>query len=54
MEEIVKNNPDTLQTYVDVYYGLGWLGFALVWSFNLGFVVLMIIDIVQAFRKSGR
>lgn len=54
MDEIVKNDPTILETYVDVYYGLGWLGFALVWAFNIGFVVLIIIDIVQAFRKSGR
>lgn len=54
MVEIVNNDPNTLNTFIKIYYNIGWLGFALVWGFNIGFIVLLIIDLVQAFRKSGR
>lgn len=54
MEEIVKNDPNTLDNYIKIYYNLGWFGFALVWTFNIGFVVLMIIDVVQSFKKDNR
>ena len=40
--------------YVDVYYKLGWVGFAMIFLFNLGFVVQTIFDTVQGFRKNNR
>lgn len=54
LDEIIKNDPNTLEKYIKVYYNLGWLGFALVWTFNLGFIVLMIVDIAQGCKKNNR
>jgi len=53
MEKIVLNGSDVLY-YVNIYYNLGWLGFVMIWLFNLGFVVLAIFDAVQGFRKTSR
>ena len=54
MEEIVKDDPNTLQKSVSSYYSIGWFGFAIVWTFNIGFIVLLIIDIVMGCRRSNR
>jgi hypothetical protein len=53
MEKIVLNESDVLY-YVNIYYNLGWLGFVMIWLFNLGFVFLAIFDAVQGFRKTSR
>lgn len=54
MVEIVKDDPNTLQSSVNSYYGVGWFGFVLVWTFNIGFIVLTIIDVVLGCRRSNR
>jgi len=54
IDEIIKNNPDTLLSSVNVFYNLGWVGFVLVFAFNLGFVVLFFIDVANGFRKTNR
>ena len=54
LEEIKLNNNSTLQKSLDAYYQLGWFGFALVMTFNIGFVVLLIFDIVQGCRENNR
>ena len=54
MEEIVKDDPNTLESSVRSYYNMGWFGFVLVWTFNIGFIVLLIIDVVMGCRQSNR
>jgi hypothetical protein len=53
MDQIVLNGSDVL-FYVNIYYNLGWLGFVMIWLFNLGFIVLAVIDTIQGFRKTSR
>lgn len=54
IQEIMLNDPATLDFYVRLYYDIGWAGFALVFAFNIGFVVLFFIDVAQGFRYTNR
>jgi len=50
----VKNDPNTINSAVRNYYNIGWFGFAMVWTFNIGFIVLLVIDVVLGCRQSNR
>jgi len=50
---IIQNNSNTLNI-VKIFNAMGWLGFCLVFAFNGGFLLLMIVDIVQGFRFTNR
>lgn len=52
--EISLNNQDTLLSTVNLFYNLGWFGFVLVFAFNIGFLVLFGIDVVNGFRHTTR
>lgn len=54
IEEIVLNNPDTLEANVRMYYNVGWAGFFFVFAFNIGFLVLWGIDVARGFKYSNR
>ncbi len=54
MQEYITLNTSDVLYYVKIYYKLGWVGFAMIWLFNLGFVVLILIDMVRGFRKTNR
>ena len=54
LEQIILNDPNTVNMYITVFYNLGWLGFVSVWVFNIGFIVLCIIDVCLGFRKTNR
>lgn len=48
------NNADTLDFYVRLYYDIGWAGFAFVFAFNIGFLILFGIDVARSFKYSNR
>lgn len=50
----MMNNPDTLETAVDIFYKIGWLGFATCWTFNLGHIIIYIYDTVIGCRRTNR
>jgi len=54
MLDFITLNPPDVLFYVNVYYNLGWLGFVMIFAFNLGFIVLMFVDAVQGCRKTNR
>jgi hypothetical protein len=54
IEEIVINDPATLEFYVKIYYNLGWVGFCLVFAFNIGFLILFFIDAAIGFKYTNR
>lgn len=54
IEEIVLNDPNTLDKSVRMYYDVGWVGFAMVFAFNIGFVILLFIDLGRGFKYSNR
>lgn len=54
IDKIIVNDPNTLDYNVKVYYAVGWAGFAMVFAFNIGFLILFFIDIVQGFKYSNR
>lgn len=54
MDEISLNNPDTLQNAVEVFYKIGWVGFAACWIFNLGNIFTCIFDGIAGCIKSNR
>jgi len=54
IDAITQNNSATLLSAVSSFYRLGWVGFALVFGFNIGYLVLLFIDIVQGFRHTNR
>jgi hypothetical protein len=50
----MMNNADTLETAVDIFYKIGWLGFATCWTFNLGHIIIYIYDTVIGCRRTNR
>ena len=48
------NDPNTLQKAVDIFYKIGWLGFAMCWTFNIGHLIIFIYDTVIGCRRSNR
>ena len=54
MMEIMNNNPDTLEKAVDIFYKIGWLGFAMCWTFNIGHLIIFIYDTIIGCRTSNR
>lgn len=54
IDKIIVNDPNTLDYYVRVYYAVGWAGFAMVFAFNIGHLILFFIDIVRGFKYSNR
>ena len=56
IDKITANTGDTntLDFYVRMYYDIGWVGFASVFAFNIGFIILMIIDLVRSFKYTNR
>lgn len=54
VQEIMKNNEDTLSWTITLYYRLGWVGFAMVFFFNIGFLVLLLIDVYRGCKMSNR
>lgn len=39
---------------INLFYKLGWVGFGMVFFFNFGFIIIMIIDIVKGCKKTNR
>lgn len=39
---------------VRMYYVIGWVGFALVFVYNVGFVVYQVVDVVMGCRYTNR
>ena len=39
---------------INVFYGLGWAGFALCFYFNLTHVILCVYDFITGLKKSSR
>jgi hypothetical protein len=54
IDEIVLNDQNTLGYYVRLYYNIGWVGFALVFAFNIGFIILLFIDLGRSFKYTNR
>jgi hypothetical protein len=54
VEEIMKNDDATLNNSIDIFYKVGWAGFALVFFFNLGHVGLLIWDICLGCNSTNR
>jgi hypothetical protein len=54
IDEIILNDPNTLDFYVRLYYNIGWAGFGLVFAFNIGFVILLLIDLGRSFKYTNR
>jgi hypothetical protein len=52
--EIMQNDSNTIAKTVQMFYRFGWVGFALVFFFNVGFIVLLIYDTVVGCRKPNR
>lgn len=54
VEEIMRNNPNTLNNAITNFHRFGWISFVMVFFFNCGFLGLAIYDIVMGCRKSNR
>lgn len=54
VREIMLNKDSTLEKAINSFYKFGWVGFAMVFVFNLSFVAFTILDIVMGCRKSNR
>ncbi len=50
IDKTIVNAPNTLDYYVRVCYAVGWAGFAMVFAFNIGHLILFFIDIVRGFK----
>ncbi len=54
MITIMSADTSTFVSTVDLFYKIGWAGFALVFIFNIGYMAIIIYDIVLGCRKSNR
>jgi hypothetical protein len=54
VQEIMMNNHDTLKNAIQLFYRFGWVGFALVFFFNCGFLSLVIYDSVLGCKKRDK
>ena len=54
IDQISSGSNDSTQDRVEDFYGLGWAGFCAIFAFNIGFIVLLGIDIVVGCRYSNR
>jgi hypothetical protein len=56
--EVVTFDPNTqaaqLQTYIKLFYDIGWVSFVLVFVFNIGFLAIFIFDLCLGCKKSNR
>ena len=51
---IMINDPNTLENAVNLFYNIGWLGFCMVFVFNIGHVAFAIFDIVIGCKMTNR
>lgn len=51
---ITLNDPNTLSLSISLFYAVGWVGFVLVFIFNIGFFVLLIINFIIGCKYSNR
>lgn len=54
VQEIMQNNDATLMYSIQMFYRFGWVGFGMVFLFNIGFIVLYIYDTVQGCRMTNK
>jgi hypothetical protein len=54
MLTIMSADTSTLLSTVDIFYKVGWTGFALAFIFNIGHLTIIIYDTVIGCRKSNR
>jgi hypothetical protein len=54
MLTIMSADTSTLLSTVDLFYKVGWTGFALAFTFNIGHLTIIIYDTVIGCRKSNR
>ena len=50
----MASNPLTLERSIEIFYKIGWLGFAACWFFNIGHLIIFIYDCIMGCRKSNR
>jgi hypothetical protein len=50
----MNNDPATLATAIGIFYKIGWVGFAFVFIFNIGHLIIFLYDIIVGCRKSNR
>lgn len=50
----MSGDPAIIESAVDIFYKVGWVGFVMVWVFNIGHIATWIYDAVLGFRKSNR
>jgi hypothetical protein len=54
MKEVMLNDPNTLEKAVNIFYNIGWLGFVMVFVFNIGFIIFLAVDCMIGCKKSNR
>ena len=54
VQEIMRNDDATLQETITMFYRFGWVGFGMVFFFNITFIILFIFDIVRGCKMSNR
>lgn len=50
----MKNNDSTIMYSIQMFYRFGWVGFAMVFFFNCGFIVLAIYDTYRGCKMTNR
>ena len=54
VQEIMRNDDATLSNSITLFYRFGWVGFGMVFFFNISFIVLFIIDIYIGCKMTNR
>ena len=54
LPDIMSGDQLLIAPAVEIYYAIGWVGFAMVFVFNIGHILIMIYDAFLGCRKSNR
>ena len=54
IDDISSGTNGSTEDKGDSFYELGWVGFAVIFLYNIGFIVLMVIDVVVGCKYSNR
>ncbi len=54
LPDIMSGDQILIVPAVNIYYTIGWVGFAMAFAFNIGHIAILVYDTVLGCRKSNR
>lgn len=54
LPHIISGDPALIESAVEIFYKIGWVGFGMVFTFNIVHIIIWSYDWVQGCRKTNR